>query len=235
MPTYFYDDKHLGRVYIGVRRDARRLIARWKDGHVHVSVPAGTTADALKRFLTVNREAIERLNHTVVAYHCGQMIACYKCKATIAEQDRLPGRIIFGHEGDDVVLSVPRGIDYHSESATRSISSALQVVMGERAPALLLPHAGEVAARLGVQPAGWQVGRGLRKLGHCTTQGVIQLSRALMFLPEDLVDLTVCHELAHLTHFDHSPAFHRLLDSYLGGREAELEARLKNFKWPILR
>ncbi len=92
-----------------------------------------------------------------------------------------------------------------------------------------------MAARLGVQPAGWQVGRGLRKLGHCTTQGVIQLSRALMFLPEDLVDLTVCHELAHLTHFDHSPAFHRLLDSYLGGREAELEARLKNFKWPILR
>ena len=217
MPTYFYDDKHLGRVYIGVRRDARRLIARWKDGHVHVSVPAGTTADALKRFLTVNREAIERLNHTVVAYHCGQVIACYK------------------HDGDDVVLSVPRGIDYHSESATRSISGALQVVMGERAPALLLPHAAEVAARLGVQPAGWQVGRGLRKLGHCTTQGVIQLSRALMFLPEDLVDLTVCHELAHLTHFDHSPAFHRLLDSYLGGREAELEARLKNFKWPILR
>ena len=56
-----------------------------------------------------------------------------------------------------------------------------------------------------------------------------------MFLPEDLVDLTVCHELAHLTHFDHSPAFHRLLNSYLGGRKAELEAKMKNFDWPILR
>ena len=43
----------LGRVYIGVRRDARRLIARWKDGHVHVTLPLGTTLDALKRFLAV--------------------------------------------------------------------------------------------------------------------------------------------------------------------------------------
>ena len=160
MPRYYYDDNNLGRVYIDVRRDARRLIARWKDGHVHVTLPTGTTLDALKRFLSVNHEAIERLNHSMVSYHCGQVIACFGCKATIAEQDRLPGRIIFGHDGDNVVLSVPRGIDYHSESATRSISSALQAVMGERAQALLLPHAREVAARLGVQPAGWQVGRG---------------------------------------------------------------------------
>ena len=75
----------------------------------------------------------------------------------------------------------------------------------------------------------------MRKLGHCTTGKVIQLSRAVMMLPPDLVDLVICHELAHLTHMDHSAAFHALCNSYLGGRERSLDKRLRSFNWPVRR
>ena len=55
-----------------------------------------------------------------------------------------------------------------------------------------------------------------------------------MFLPQDLVDLIICHEFAHLRHLNHSAAFHALCNTYLGGREKELETQLKHFPWPLL-
>lgn len=57
----------------------------------------------------------------------------------------------------------------------------------------------------------------------------------LVFLPLELSDYVIYHELAHLTEMNHSPRFHALLDSYLGGREAELVRKLKGFVWPVLR
>ena len=74
-----------------------------------------------------------------------------------------------------------------------------------------------------------------RKLGHCTTKPVIQLSRNLMFLPEPLVRYIICHELAHLTHMNHSPQFHALCNQYCNGKEKELERQLRQFHFPILK
>ena len=45
----------------------------------------------------------------------------------------------------------------------------------------------------------------------------------------------ILHELAHLLEMNHSPRFHALLDSYLGGSEATLTRRLRTYRWPILR
>ena len=74
----------------------------------------------------------------------------------------------------------------------------------------------------------------MHKLGHCTNKGIIQLSRNVMFLTQPLVNLIICHELAHLKHMNHSAAFHALCNTYLGGHEKELESQLKRFPWPIL-
>ena len=46
--------------------------------------------------------------------------------------------------------------------------------------------------------------------GSCHTQkGVITLSYMLITKPQYLIDYVVMHELCHLIHADHSPAFHR--------------------------
>ena len=52
-------------------------------------------------------------------------------------------------------------------------------------------------------------------------------------MPADLRRFVVCHELAHLSEMNHSAAFHRLCDSYLGGREAELNRAVKAFRFPV--
>lgn len=48
--------------------------------------------------------------------------------------------------------------------------------------------------------------------GSCNrTKRVIHLSRRLIAAPLWCVDYVVLHELCHFVHFDHSPAFHRLM------------------------
>ena len=54
-----------------------------------------------------------------------------------------------------------------------------------------------------------------------------------MLYPKHLIRHIICHELAHIEHFDHSEAFHRLCNRYDGGREKEYIKELKTFKTAI--
>lgn len=58
----------------------------------------------------------------------------------------------------------------------------------------------------------------------------INLSLYCMLLPEHLQRLIMLHELTHIHHMDHSPAFHAELNALLGGKEQELEQELKAFQ-----
>lgn len=51
-----------------------------------------------------------------------------------------------------------------------------------------------------------------------------------MLLPEHLRDFIILHELCHTRHHNHSPQFHALLDSLVGGRERLLNRELKQYR-----
>ena len=51
--------------------------------------------------------------------------------------------------------------------------------------------------------------------GSCTpSTGAIRLSTRLAAWPPWVLDYVIVHELAHLVEFDHSPAFHAIVDRY---------------------
>ena len=68
-----------------------------------------------------------------------------------------------------------------------------------------------------------------RKWGSCAINGEITYSTALAFLPEEICDYVVLHELCHTVHLNHSPRFHALLDQCVGGREKALRRELKSY------
>ncbi len=233
---YYIDDKEFGRIYIAVRGNMRNVTMRWRGGNIYMNVPPGASRQQLENIINDLRTRLRKsLQQDILSYHLGQVIQCYGFTITINEQDQLPGKIIFSKTDTNVVVSVPQGTDLNRHHNKEWVSKALKIIAHERAARVLLPLAKSITQRLAVAPRHFEIGRGLRKLGHCTPAGVIQLSANLVFLPEELITLVVCHELAHLTHMNHSPQFHALLNAYVGGREKQLERQLKTFPWPVIK
>lgn len=231
---YYIDDEEFGRVYVDIRRGMTRITARWKEGNLVLHVPPGIAVDRVLAAIEEMREKLRKIRgKSDLQYKVGDVIDGFRCRVKIVEYHESRTQFFISRSGNEVTISVPAGYDLNTPAAKRIISKYMQKFMGPLAQLILVPYAWELAEILGVKPADIVVGRGLRKLGHCTPKRVVQLSRNVMFLTEELVQLIICHEFAHLTHMNHSVEFHTLCDSYLGGREKELEAKLKKFPWRV--
>jgi predicted metal-dependent hydrolase len=69
----------------------------------------------------------------------------------------------------------------------------------------------------------------------CKTTGSISLNINMVKLPEHLQDYLLLHELTHLLHPNHSPAFWKQLDSYCSGKAKLLSKELKTYPINLLR
>lgn len=77
----------------------------------------------------------------------------------------------------------------------------------------------------------------LRKMksrwGSCSPKGLLTLNPDLVRAPRDCVDYVILHELCHLKVHDHSPRFHRLLETHLPGWKV-MKSRLDGMAEMIL-
>ncbi|MDE7305396.1 MAG: M48 family metallopeptidase [Alistipes sp.] len=86
-----------------------------------------------------------------------------------------------------------------------------------------------LARQTGLRYAKMTVRAARTKWGSCSGKGNISLSLFLMTLPEHLRDFVIVHELCHTVHHNHSPRFHALVDTLVGGREKILARELRAF------
>ena len=233
----YIEDEEFGKIYVELRRGMTSVRFTYHaDGNLLMRAPLGVSLADLQRMVDANREQLRRLPYPQgVSFNFGQVIECYRCCVVIEPQSTHPGYILNRWDSDTLHVYPHESANLDDEAVKRTISKVIGRAMEIEAEKVLLPYARQVADSLGLQPAGFEIGRGMRKLGHCTTKRVIQLSRNLMFLPEPLVRYIICHELAHLTHMNHSPQFHALCNQYTGGHEKELEQQLRQFRFPILK
>ena len=233
----YIEDEEFGIVYVELRRGMTSVrFSYHTDGNLLMRAPLGVKVSDLQRMIDDNRERLRHLPQPqTVSFRFGQAIECFRCRVVIEPQHTHAGYILNRWEGDTLHLQPHESADLDDENIKRTISKVISRAMEDRARMTLLPFAHQVANELGLYPAGFEVGRGMRKLGHCTKERVIQLSRNLMFLPEPQVRYIICHELAHLTHMNHSPQFHALCNQYCDGKEKELERQLRQFRFPILK
>lgn len=87
----------------------------------------------------------------------------------------------------------------------------------QQALALFEEDAAFYCARAGLPPAPVRLTRARRRWGSCSSEGVLRLNWRLVQAPDHVRRSVVAHEVAHLVHFDHSPAFHALLDRIYEG------------------
>lgn len=71
------------------------------------------------------------------------------------------------------------------------------------------------------------ISRAKRRWGSCAVNGSIRINWRLVMAPDFVRRSVVAHEVAHLAHFDHSPAFHAHLDMLYEGDIADANRWLK--------
>lgn len=92
---------------------------------------------------------------------------------------------------------------------------------------LMAADLAQYCAAAGVPVPLLRLTRAGRRWGSCSTKGIVRVNWRLVMAPEFVRRSVVAHEVAHLVHFDHSPAFHALLAQLYEGKIAEADAWLK--------
>ena len=101
-------------------------------------------------------------------------------------------------EGDRLLLG----------GAAESVGARVQRWLVMRARAVLETESQALAREHGLIVASVGVGDPRSRWGSCASSGAIRYSWRLILCPPEVRRATVAHELAHLLHMDHSPAFH---------------------------
>lgn len=190
--------------------NARRLTMRLApDGsEVRITLPRwGTSAEAL---------AFARSRQSWLA---AQMEALPK-PVELGEGTRVP------YLGEQLVLrhdpAKPRKVrlvfdEIHAGGPADSLSARLTRWLEAEARALMEEDLAYYCTLADREAPRLMLSRARRRWGSCARDGTIRVNWRLVMAPEPVRRSVVAHEVAHLVHFDHSPAFHALLGELFEG------------------
>lgn len=182
---------------------ARNLTVRVGAGGVRVTVPPRTPARTIAAFLDEHADRIARALAAVPAalpLRDGDRLAYLDGTLTLAvvSGERAGARLA----GDRLTVRVPAGGDP---------GTVVERWYRRRAAAELAAMARVHADALGVRVARVTIRDPRSRWGSCTAGGNLSLSWRLLLAPAAVADHVAAHEVCHLRHLDHSPAFWDLL------------------------
>lgn len=112
-------------------------------------------------------------------------------------------------EGDTLVLACRRAPERDLDVRASRVLQAELLRRAEACLERLRPRLSAFPSRVTVRPLRPRI------LGQCTRDGEIRLNPSLLQWPETVLEETLAHELCHLVHFNHSPAFWETLTALL--------------------
>ncbi len=144
---------------------------------------------------------------------------------TPSETDKVTARVT----ADTISVTYPRHISHTAPEVQDAVRKAITHALRLEAKTVLPAMVETLACRHGFRYGKVTVRATKSRWGSCSSSGDISLCLFLMRVPDHLKEYIILHELCHTRYRDHSPRFHKLLDSLLGGREKELGKELKQY------
>ncbi|SFG11126.1 hypothetical protein SAMN05518801_107180 [Novosphingobium sp. CF614] len=199
---------------------ARRLTMRLAPdgGEVRISIPRWTrTAEALA-FAQARRDWLAR------------QLEALPARAPLAHGAALPFRgqaLLLTHDpGAPRRPAVAQGalrVGGPESSLVPRLARWLQAEARE----MLAADLAEYCARAGKPAPPLALSNARSRWGSCAPDGTIRINWRLIMAPDMVRRSVVAHEVAHLLHFDHSPAFHHCLKELFEGSVQEANRWLK--------
>lgn len=199
------------------RRARRPSVRVFRDGAVEIVVPERLAAQQIATFVARHRVWIER--HRCVppadlAFppSCLELRALgetWQCRVGTWSEDAEQG-------ARDLVRAHAEGgiLELKSSAGVEALRAALLDWLAERARATLEPRLNALAAELGVAYRRAQIRRQRTRWGSCSVRGTVSLNFCLLFQRPAVLRYLLAHELAHLTHMNHTPRFWELVAQY---------------------
>lgn len=94
--------------------------------------------------------------------------------------------------------------------AWESLSAADKKIAKQK----IMEHADYYARRMEIDYGSISMRNQKSRWGSCSSKGNLNFNYRLAYLPEELLDYVVVHELAHRRHMDHSAAFWEEVETY---------------------
>lgn len=235
-------DAEFGQLSIQLSSRARRILFKVKNGVLCVVIPDFLRCDSsyILELVDKNREALCRLMAKVesktsdATLYDGKIITLVEGEIHIVADSSVGLRNIrVRSEADKLVFAYNPSLDLPNNVFSQGFSRFILRHITARYGHALRHMVEEYARMFALKVKEVRIGRGGRTLGHCSRSGVITISAYVLFFPMHLRRYIVCHELAHLTHFDHSKAFHNLCNRYCDGNEALWRKEVRQFRFPI--
>ncbi len=199
------------------RRARRPSVRVYRDGAVEIVVPERLAAQHIASFVARHRGWIERHrcapppdlafppSHLELRA-LGETWQC-RMRASSGGAGANEGNLVRAHaEGGILELQIDSGME--------AIRGALLDWLAERARATLEPKLNALAAELGVTYRRAQIRRQRTRWGSCSVRGTVSLNFCLLFQRPPVLRYLLAHELAHLTHMNHTPRFWELVAHY---------------------
>ena len=116
---------------------------------------------------------------------------------------------------DWITRQTQRQRERQQTGLARPVSPELEQELRQLAAEVLPRRVAHYSALMGLTPAGVRITGAQKRFGSCSGQNRLCFSWRLMLYPPEAIDYVVVHELAHIRHHDHSPAFYREVARYL--------------------
>ena len=219
LPTVDVAGRSLPIVIRRLERARRMTMRLAPDGsEVRISIPRWTTTAEAVAFARSRGEWLARqlaklpaaapLSSGATIHFRGQALALSHDAAAARRPARIGGTL---HVGGAEASLAPR---------------LLRWLQGEARAALAVDLA-EYCARAEQPVPDLALTGAQRRWGSCSASGTIRINWRLIMAPDMVRRSVVAHEVAHLVHFDHSPAFHRFLGDLFEGSVPEANRWLK--------
>ena len=209
----------LGFAFQILRSARRRSVSiQVHRGQVSIRAPLGVSEAWLVDLLHqkqawVRRKLAEQQLHLAVPDESRE----YRTGSELAVMDETL-RLVLGQGAQAAVARV--GDELHLILSNRArqpqqvqIRALLSRWYQQQALALLSAKTRALCARMGLICSQVSVKATRSKWGHCTSAGAIQYNWQILLAPEAVVDYLVAHEVCHLRHHNHSPAYWALVAS----------------------
>lgn len=150
------------------------------------------------------------------------------CQIVVRAPLNMPNKDI-----ENMVARHEQWIDKHMPAAVKRMEVSKSLTdecireLTSRAKEYIPPRVAHFAALMEVEPTGIKITSARKRFGSCSGRNSLCFSCLLMQYPPEIIDCVVVHELAHIRHHDHSPAFYHFIHKYMPDYR-EREKVLKN-------